>query len=264
MADRSSPRWSPLDPLRRGYRRRFLRLVKPRDFKESYIGQALATYSNPTYLEIGVREGESFRVATATRKIGIDPVALPAMKQLRSGEEFYELTSDEFFSERASQVLQPASIHVALIDGLHEFRQVARDLFSLEPYMRPDGIVFFDDINPSSRDMASEAPPGVIDVRPGELWNGDVWKIGALIARACPDLTLRTVDADYGVGVLSGFGAAISRDVQAEIDECKALDYGELESSRRSLLNLVAPREFDAILSATRRVLDCADAPRIE
>jgi len=264
MADRSSPRRKPLDPLRRGYRRRLLRLVKPRDFKETYIGQALATYPDPTYLEIGVREGESFRLASATRKIGIDPVALPEMKQLRPGEEFYEMTSDEFFSQRASQVLGPASIHVALIDGLHEFRQVARDLLSLEPYMRPDGIVFFDDINPPTRDMASEAPPGAIDVRPGELWNGDVWKIGALIARACPDLTLRTIDADYGVGVLSGFGAASSRDVQVAIEECKALDYGELESSRRSLLELVAPMEFDAMLGAMRRARACAGASRIE
>ncbi len=228
-------------------------MVKPDRYKESYIRRALATCRDPTYLEIGVREGNSFRAARAARKLGIDPVAHAQMKQLGPGEEFFELTSDQFFAERAAERLKRESVDVALIDGLHEFRQVTRDLLNLEPYMHPHGIVFFDDINPRSRAMASELPPSALDVRGGEPWNGDVWKIAVLLARARPDLTLRTVDVDNGVGVLSGFGSGASAtELERAIEECKALDYSELENARASVLHLIAPGEFAEVLSAIR------------
>ncbi len=250
MSGRANAGNGLLGPLRRGYRGRVLRLVKPDRYKESYIRKALAMHSDPTYLEIGVREGDSFRAARAARKLGVDPVAHPQMKHLQAGEEFFELTSDRFFAERAAQALQPASVHVALIDGLHEFRQVTRDLLNLEPYMHPHGVVFFDDINPLSREMAAEVPPIALDVRGGELWNGDVWKIAVLIARARPDLTLRTIDIDNGVGVLSGFGSPPSAmGLEPAIEECKALDYDELEGARAAVLNLIAPDEFAGVLS---------------
>ncbi|MGO9320647.1 MAG: class I SAM-dependent methyltransferase [Solirubrobacteraceae bacterium] len=253
MAARSSALRIFLAPSKRGYRGRLARLRRPHAFKETYIAEALAQYEQPTYLEIGVREGESFRLAPAGRKIGIDPVECHTMKPLRRGEEYFVMTSDQFFAEQAPRVLQPASIHVALIDGLHEFRQVASDLLNLEPYMHPDGLVFLDDMNPRSRKRAADVPYGKVDVPGGVMWNGDVWKIAAFVARARPDLTLSTVDADQGVGVLSGFGTSGNEDLHAEIERCKALDYSELESAREQLLHLVPPSEFGQILTARRR-----------
>ncbi len=250
MAALSSARRILLAPSKRGYRGRVARLRRPHAFKETYIAAALARCEEPTYLEIGVREGECFRLAPAGRKIGIDPVECHAIRPLRRGEEYFVMSSDEFFAEQAPHVLQPASIHVALIDGLHEFRQVACDLLNLEPYMRPDGLVFFDDMNPRSASRAADVPPGKVDVPGGVVWNGDVWKIAALVARARPDLTLTTVDADQGVGVLSGFGSGRDEDLRAEIERCKALDYSELESVREQLLHLVPPTDFPRILAA--------------
>ena len=242
-----------LDLLPGGYRRRLTRLARPDHYKESYVRRALACYTDPTYLEIGVRDGESFRLARAHRKLGIDPVAWPELRQLKPGEEFYELTSDEFFAERAPEVLERASVDVALIDGLHEFRQVVRDLLNLAPYMRPDGVVFLDDMNPLSRETAAENPPGDIDVPEGGVrWNGDVWKIAPLITRALPELTIRTVDADNGVGIVGGLALAHADGLGAEIDRCKALDYSELESSRTAMLHLIAPADFAATLSSIR------------
>src|SRR5918995_1926976 len=118
------------------------RRLAPNRFKETYVNRALARYERPTtYIEIGVREGESFRLSRADSKIGIDPERTPSMTVLRPGERFFETTSDEFFAEDATDVLAPASVHVALVDGLHEFRQVLTDLLNLEPYMRTDGVV---------------------------------------------------------------------------------------------------------------------------
>lgn len=218
------------------------RRLTPHRFKEQYIGKALSTYRDPTYLEIGVRQGESFRIARAARKIGVDPVRTKEMATLRPGEEFFEMTSDVFFAQYSPGLLEPASVHVALIDGLHEFRQAARDLFNLEPYMRPDGIVFLDDFNPRTLERSADVPTG-------GPWNGDVWKVAVLLATARPDLKFWTVDADEGVGVVAGFHGGESPVSAQAMDGCEALDYSHLDSNRASVLHLIAPSAFDVLLT---------------
>ena len=222
------------------------RRVTPKRFKEWYINRALDACSNATYIEIGVRRGESFRIARAARKIGVDPVRTVGMDILRDGEEFFATTSDDFFLTRARSVLEPKSVDVALIDGLHEFRQVVRDLLNLEPYMRKDGFIFLDDFNPRTPQRGSELPTE-------GPWNGDVWKLAPFLSNARPDLQFWTVDADEGVGVVTGFGDAPQADVGTVMEECKHLRYGDLKRDRPALLHLIRPTEFDAVLSRGRQ-----------
>jgi hypothetical protein len=218
------------------------RRLTPNQFKETYVNRALARCTPPTtYLEIGVREGESFRIARADSKIGIDPERTPEMSTLRPGEQFFEMASDGFF-ERAGAVLEPASVHVALIDGLHEFRQVLRDFLNLEPYMRPDGVVIVDDCNPRTAERGSEIPIG-------GAWNGDVWKLPAYLLVVRPDLRVATVDADEGVGVITRFGGGAPGPDDAEIERFKALPYEHLAENRSSVLNLISPAEFGSVLA---------------
>lgn len=217
------------------------RRLAPGRFKETYVNRALARYERPTlYLEIGVREGESFRLANADAKIGIDPERMPSMTTLEPGETFFETTSDGFFAEHAPRVLEPESVHVALVDGLHEFRQVLRDLTNLEPYMRRDGVIILDDCNPPSAERGAETPMG-------GAWNGDVWKLPALLVAERRDLRVMTLDADEGVGVVTGFGSpnAVEKSV---VDRYKALPYEHLDSDRTRVLNLVPPSRFDSLL----------------
>jgi Methyltransferase domain len=218
------------------------RRLAPGRFKETYVNQALARYERPTlYLEIGVREGESFRLANADAKIGIDPERMPSMDTLDPGEAFFETTSDGFFAEHAPRVLEPESVHVALVDGLHKFRQVLRDLTNLEPYMRPDGIVILDDCNPLNAERGGETPVG-------GAWNGDVWKLPAFLIAERPDLRVMTLDADEGVGVVTGFGRPAPTVDERMIDRYKALPYEHLASDRTRVLNLVPPSRFDSLL----------------
>jgi hypothetical protein len=218
------------------------RRLRPSSFKETYVNRALARFERPTtYLEIGVREGESFRLAQADSKIGIDPERTPAMTTLLPGEQFFELTSDEFFAEPATTVLEPSSVHVALVDGLHEFRQVLNDVLNLEPYMRPDGVVIVDDCNPRTEERASEIPIG-------GAWNGDVWKLPAFLLEVRRDLRVATVDADEGVGVISGFGADPPEPSATDVERFKALPYEHLARDRRTVLNLIPPSAFDSLL----------------
>jgi hypothetical protein len=219
------------------------RRLAPNRFKETYVNRALARYERPTtYIEIGVREGESFRLSRADSKIGIDPERTPSMTVLRPGERFFEMTSDEFFAEEATDALEPASVHVALVDGLHEFRQVLTDLLNLEPYMRTDGVVIVDDCNPRTAERSSEIPIG-------GAWNGDVWKLPAYLLKRRPDLRVATIDADEGVGVISGFGTPPPPLDQAAVEHFKALPYEHLAEDRATVLNLVSPSEFESMLS---------------
>lgn len=221
------------------------RRLSPERFKETYINQALASHQDATYLEIGVRHGESFRIAQAARKIGIDPQTTEEMMILRPGEEYFATTSDDFFATTAAQIIEHESIHVALIDGLHEFKQVLRDLFNLEPFMRRDGVVFLDDFNPRSSERASDTPTG-------GAWNGDVWKLAPFLAESRPDLAVWTVDADEGVGVIMGFGGDDARlsDFTDAGERCKHLAYAQLEQDRENTLRLIKPAEFGSILEA--------------
>ncbi len=218
------------------------RRLAPSRFKETYVNRALARHKRPTlYLEIGVREGESFRLAKADTKIGIDPEWMPSMATPEPGERFFATTSDEFFAEHAPRVVEPGSIHVALVDGLHEFRQVLRDVTNLERYMRPDGIVVLDDCNPPSAERGSETPIG-------GAWNGDVWKLLAFLVAERPDLRVMTLDADEGVGVVAGFGGPAPAVDESVIERYKALPYEHLASDRTRVLNLVPPSRFDSLL----------------
>ena len=218
------------------------RRLAPSHFKETYVNRALARRERPRlYLEIGVREGESFRLATAERKIGIDPERMPSVAALEPGEQFFETTSDAFFADLAPRVLEPESIHLALVDGLHEFRQVLRDVTNLERYMRRDGVVILDDCNPPSSERASEVPVG-------GAWNGDVWKVVAFLVAERPDLRVATIDADEGVGVVTGFGEGAPLADARVIDRYKALPYAHLSANRSRVLNLVSHSRFDALL----------------
>lgn len=217
------------------------RRIAPARYKETYINHTLARIGGDSlYLEIGVRDGASFRDVVATRKIGIDPVRTERMAVLRPGEEFFESTSDAFFREVDAVTLQPGSIDVALIDGLHEFRQIAQDFRNLEPFMRPTGVIFLDDFNPGSRERARDTPTG-------GPWNGDGWKLAVLLGRERTDLDLFTIDADEGIGVVTGFSPELpagQRISDEKIDTYKQLDYDMLDRHRPSILNLISPKEF--------------------
>lgn len=217
------------------------RLVTPRQFKETYINEVLRNRPAPTYVEIGVRDGESFRLAGAHRKVGIDPVRRPALADLRPGEEFFEMTSDQFFAEVAAKTLEDRTVDVALIDGLHEFRHVLRDLLGIERYMRPDGVVVLDDCNPPSSQAAA-------DTGDGGAWNGDVWKVAAFVRRERPDLTFLTVDADQGVGFVVGFGEGGPVPSTETVEHYKALPYEHLDRNRREVLGLVPPAPLSALI----------------
>ena len=124
------------------------------------VQQALGERINPVYLEIGVSHGLAFRRITADEKIAVDPAFKLSARTRRLADakarttHYFETTSDAFF-ENETAFLGQHGIDVALIDGLHTYEQVVRDVEHTLRYLRDDGVIVLHDCNPPN---ASAAP----------------------------------------------------------------------------------------------------------
>jgi len=138
------------------------------------------------YLEIGVRSGDSLRLAQCPA-IGVDPN--PAPFSLQPNHSLSVATSDEFFDRGLSLALTSGEFQVdfAFIDGMHLVENALRDFTNIEKYSNGRTIVAFDDVLPYNQAIASREQP------PGD-WTGDVWKIYKILKDVRPDLALILVD----------------------------------------------------------------------
>jgi len=156
------------------------------------------------YLEIGVDEGVSLSCATGPA-IGVDPrpelhLSVPPPSTAR----IVASSSDAFFADHASQLLQPAP-ELAFIDGMHLFEFALRDLIHTEQHMAPWGLVVIDDIYPCHPAQARRR-------RRTGSWTGDVWKLLPVLREHRPDLTLLCLNAHTtGLLLIAGLDAANSQ-----------------------------------------------------
>jgi hypothetical protein len=140
----------------------------------------------PTYLEVGVRHGDSL-VLAKRRAIGIDP--RPRMRHdLPEGTRLYRQTSDAFF-ERARPLrhFDGLRVFMSFIDGLHHAEFALRDFVNVERLSRWSTLVVFDDVFPRSAEEAARD-------RETRAWTGDVFKVPGVLERERPDLVLVRVD----------------------------------------------------------------------
>lgn len=208
-----------------------------------------------TYLEIGVQTGTIISKVQCSRKVGVDPeflFSLPLkIKRLLGIIKFetYEYTSDYFFEHLAKTVLKDG-VDVALVDGLHTYEQSKRDVENCLTYLNEGGIIVMHDCNPLNEAAAYTIKEHFNEVRekvqnwdlPGwqGQWNGDVWKTVADLLVTRPDLTVFTLDMDYGLGVVARGSRTI--DIPFSIAEIQQGDYAFFEKNRQQLLNLKHPK----------------------
>jgi len=148
------------------------------------------------YLEIGVSQGASLRLARPpTFAAGIDPQ--PRLRHPLTAEtEVFTETSDAFFAAYAGRP-QVANrlVDLAFLDGLHSFEQTLRDFINVERRSAPGAVVAVHDCLPSDAGAASR------DQR-GFFWAGDVWKLIPILATRRPDLELTAIGA-WPTGLLA-------------------------------------------------------------
>lgn len=222
------------------------------------VQQALAMRTDPVYLEIGVSKGQAFQRISADVKLAVDP-AFRMTRQTRELADrkgrvvrYFEVASDAFF-ENEAELLRQHPVDVALIDGLHTYEQVVRDVENTVGHLKDDGVIFLHDCNPpfelagrraDSWDdfMAQQSGPLKIGI-----WNGDVWKAIVQLRSTRPDLVVGVLKCDQGVGfVRKGTPDSTLSLSPAQIE---ALTYADLKSDRKRLLNLKPPRYLGEFLS---------------
>jgi hypothetical protein len=165
---------------------------------------------------------------------------------------YFETTSDDFFANETA-FLEQHPIDVALIDGLHTYEQVVRDVEYTVRYLKDDGVIFLHDCNPAleligrradswEEFVAQQRGPLVIGV-----WSGDVWKSIVYLRSMRDDLRVAVLKCDTGVGVVRK-GSPESR-LSYSPAEIEALTYADLAADRKRLLNLKRPRYLGEFLT---------------
>jgi len=218
------------------------------------VQQALDGRARRVYLEIGVCRGVAFRHITADEKIAVDPAFKLSARARRLADakaratHYFETTSDAFFANETA-FLEQHGIDVALIDGLHTYRQVVRDVENTLRYLRDDGVIFLHDCNPANASIAFPAT-SYADFRAQHrwrdllwvsrpLWSGDVWKAIVHLRSTRHDLRITVLNCDLGVGVVRK-GVPESR-LPYSAAQIEALNYADLAADRDRLLNLKPP-----------------------
>jgi hypothetical protein len=198
-----------------------------------------------TYLEIGVAAGVCFRAIQVPVKVGVDPadpqgplassIAPPAV-------QFHQVSSDEFFRERAAAVL-PGGADVIFIDGLHTFTQSYRDCLYALDHLAPHGVILLHDCLPASEQEAVPADSYDEAARingpswDGQ-WTGDVWKTVVALRRERADLRVNVLGCDKGIGVVRRGPSATAPLTGSPLAD---LSYADVRADADRLLGLRRP-----------------------
>jgi hypothetical protein len=133
-----------------------------------------------TYLEIGIRHGDSLALARCPA-VGIDP-EFQLRTEVSPDTAIFRESSDEYF-ERAHPLEHFAGrpIDLAFIDGMHLAEFALRDFVNVERHARWTSVAIFDDILPREPGEAARD-------RRTHAWTGDVFKMLRILERHRPDL----------------------------------------------------------------------------
>ena len=208
------------------------------------------------YFEIGVQTGLCFFKIKAENKVAIDPsFAIKWTKKVRAyiknssnfNNQFFEVTSDDFFHQQKNYINHIGGIDVIFIDGLHLYEQVLSDIKNSLTFLNKGGVVLVHDCNPLTEVAAVRAYTSD-EVRlmnlPGwaNLWNGDVWKAVVELRATSSDLQISVYNTDHGVAVITKGEPEVKFDLtELQITE---LSYQDLENHRKEYLNLKDPALF--------------------
>jgi len=196
------------------------------------------------YLEIGVFNGHILFRIPSTVKIAVDPAfrfswlrkwGKILLKPHNLRNRYYRKTSDSFFLEDASRILNGKKIHIALIDGMHEYAYALRDVENTLRYLDDNGVIIMHDCNPVSADAAATFDEWKAK-KPGTPWNGDVWKTIMHLRCSRSDVRVFVIDCDHGLGI-------ITKGIPDEMlsytpEQVGQFTYASLAGNRNEWLNL--------------------------
>lgn len=203
-----------------------------------------------SYLEIGVCAGGTLYMVEATVKIGTDPfikvtrecVIDSIIKAKGAGiwEIILPYTSDDFFDIDHKGIL-PTQYNLIYIDGLHEYKQVLKDIKNGMKVLKDKGHILVHDVNPQTEKETMDVGEST-DL---EIWCGDVWR--AIVEIKNRELDFCTIsDINRGLTI-------IPKQTICDFEEhehfSENIDYDYFDRNRARILNLMSMEEWDKQLA---------------
>ncbi len=178
--------------------------------RSAVVQEVLDLFERPSYLEIGVDSGDTFRFVSAAYKAAVDPDFKFKPPPDTAGTEYFPMTSDEFFASHGPALRR---FDVVYVDGLHTFEQTLRDIMNALLVLNYGGVVIVDDILPLSfhaslpsldeafqvRDHLAISQPSLTG---DNTWMGDVYKVAFFVETFMQQLSYATVSENHGQLIL--------------------------------------------------------------
>ena len=181
--------------------------------RHAVVQAILNLYTEPSYLEIGVRAGTTFNKILARRKVAVDPEF--KFEPVDSATELLEIThhactSDDYFG----RLVAPSTFFdVVFIDGLHSFEQTLRDLMNSIACLKPGGAIIIDDVIPNSlpaslpdeaacKALKAALAPSEPHLQNENSWMGDVFKLVFYVETFLQMFSYATVRENHGQLIL--------------------------------------------------------------
>ena len=210
------------------------------------------------YLEIGVEKGKVFLKINVNKKLAVDPkLQISLKKKLLSCikdyhnifNEYYEITSDNFFDTCDNRLRKLSGIDLIFIDGLHAYEQSYRDVLNSLKHLSKKGFLVMHDCNPSTESQANTECPtqNASDDKSGSFWCGDVWKTILRLRSERNDLNIFVLDCDFGIGVISKGKNEVILNINEK--EISSLGYSDLDRNRQLFLNIKPPEYLESFLN---------------
>lgn len=190
------------------------------------INRIIKNKEYKNYLEIGVRDGECFRLIECENKTGVDPFP-------ESDDTTHIMKSDDFFLN----LDEDTKFDIIFIDGLHLDWQVDNDIKNSLNRLEEGGTIVLHDCNPPTKYHA-DVNPNFGPPANGE-WNGTVYLSLIKLRLFNPDTKLLTVDSDWGVGILTRGSSE-----RIETFPNDAITWEFFENNRNLVLDLISTEKF--------------------
>ena len=224
------------------------------------VQQVIDHLNARNYLEIGVKKGKLFLSVRARKKLAVDPVLkISGTRKLKYClrnmsnifNEYYEMTSDQFFATRGSRLAGLNKIDVAFVDGLHTYQQSLFDVQNCLKHLSKKGVILMHDCSPQSDVQAcpADSRKHADDISPNGKtagWSGDVWKTIVNLRSNHPELEVFVLDCDHGIGVITH--GKPNKMLELTEENIAAMSYQDLAENREALINLKVPEYMSKFL----------------
>lgn len=159
-----------------------------------------------SFLEIGTFMGETYNIVNCNKKVSVDPDPKCNATYVMTSDEYFDTYNDKF--------------DIIFIDGLHEHKQVWKDICNALEHLNHKGVIVLHDCMPKSEKMQ------ITDTKShqNEEWTGDVWK-AYYKAKICLPYKIYVVDTDYGCGIIDTSVETVCLEDTVDMEKLTYNDY---------------------------------------